>query len=660
MSPELSSLVDQLWTWEFKDPGPHPDVTIVICAYGKVDITLQCMAALIEAQDVNLARAEVILVDDASPDNTLDLVSQIRGLKVLALEQNQGFLRAANVGVAAARGRHVLFLNNDTEPVGQWLDPLLETLERRPNALCVGSRLVYPDGVLQEAGGVIFSDGSGWNYGRHWNAFDPRVTFERQVDYVSGAALLVDGGFLRSRGGFDDRYAPAYYEDTDTCFAARRAGGEVWYQPTSIVVHHEGQSHGTDETSGIKAHQSINRERFRNRWARELGSQAPAGSASVPVARQRSARGRVIVFDNEVPTPDRDSGSVRITAVMESLIALGHAVTFIPLNGWRREPYTRRLERLGVEVLGAPDAWWEHLAEMSAGVSHVWISRPHVAEAVLERVRFVLPRAAVLYDTVDLHFLRVEREALTAGDPDIGREALRLQLRELEVIDSAEVAIVVSPFEQQMLAGRTKSSVCLVPNIHHVDDEVVSPLGRSGILFVGSFQHGPNEDAVEWFAHGVMPLVNRVHPAAVLTIVGSNVTRRVEELASESVVVAGWVPDLAGHYASTRLAVAPLRFGAGVKGKVGEALSLGVPMVMTPMAAEGMHIQHLEHGLIADNAEEMAAHVCRLLSDDELWLKLSAQGRRLVRDRFGVDAARGLVETAVAEASRIKGAAWAS
>ena len=648
----------EMWTWEFKDPGASPDVSIVICAYGKSHVTLACLEALVETQHYNSTRAEIILVDDCSPDDTVERVRGIRGLRLLAREENGGFLRAANSGVAIARGKNVLFLNNDTVPVGRWLDPLLELFDRRPKALVVGSRLVFPDGVLQEAGGIIFNDGSGWNYGRRMDAFDPRVTFERQVDYVSGASLLVRGDFLRSRGGFDERYVPAYYEDTDLCFAAREAGGEVWYQPASIIVHDEGQSHGTDTAVGIKAYQVVNREKFQMRWASALEKQHQADARVVPVARQRSQLGRILVIDNDVPTPDKDAGSVRLTAIMSAMLDMGYAVTFLPLNGWRREPYTRRLEQLGVEVLGAPDGWWACLEEESSWISHVWICRPHVAEQVLDRVRMSLPQARIAYDTIDLHFLRMEREAATTGSTEVLQAALDQKVQELGVMERSDAVIVVSPHEVEVLRDQVSKPVAIVPIIQVDSGATAVPSRRSGILFVGGFLHGPNADAVEWFATEVLPIVHRTHPEASFTIVGSHVPPRVEALASDRVRVMGWVEDLAPLYRQTRLAVAPLRFGAGVKGKVGESFALGVPMCMTPIAAEGMYVQHGVHALVAIDSEGFANEVVRLLEDDELWTQLSQAGRQLIHDNFGVEATRDLIAQALSAANSPKAMSW--
>lgn len=644
---------------EFPGLGVRADVSIVICAHGKSDVTMACLNAVSEAQRANLAQAEVILVDDASPDDTVSKARQVRGLRLLQLAENVGFLRAANAGLELAKGEHILFLNNDTEPVGRWLDPLVEILRCNPKALVAGSRLIYPDGTLQEAGGIVFSDASGWNYGRGWDPFDPRVSFPRQVDYVSGASLLVRGTFLRERGGFDERYAPAYYEDTDLCFAAREAGGEVWYEPASIVIHHEGVSHGTNISSGLKAYQEVNKGKFYERWGTALARQWPPDAAYVPSARQSSDKGRILVLDHEVPTPDQDSGSVRITAAMKSMLDLGYAVTFMPHNGWRREPYTSQLERMGVEVLGSSTDWWSHVVEMAPSITHVWLSRPPVARAFIGHVRASLPDTTVIFDTVDLHFLRVQREAETTRNATRLRDALRQEIEELELIDMADVTVVVSEVERDLLHSRTDTPVLVVPNIHIDHPEVLGPRDRSGILFVGGFRHTPNVDAMAWFVREVLPLIAEEEPDVFLTIAGSHPPEEVMALSSDRVTVTGWVHDLVPTYAASRVAVAPLRYGAGVKGKVGEALSLGVPMVLTSIASEGMHIEQGSHALVADDPEGFAASVVRLLRDDDLWIRLSAAGRQLVHDRFGVEATRARLEQALSHGVRYREASWA-
>jgi O-antigen biosynthesis protein len=221
-------------------------------------------------------------------------------------------------------------------------------------------------------------------------------------------------------------------------------------------------------------------------------------------------------------------------------------------------------------------------------------------------------------------------------------------------VAKADVTVVVSPFEQTVLAGRTTSNVVVVPIIHSVNSHPAIPTGRDGLLFVGGFRHTPNVDAMVWFVKEILPLICEREPNVHLTIVGSDPTSAILNLASDNVTVAGWVPDTMSLYESSRIAIAPLRYGAGVKGKVGEALSLGVPMVVTSIASEGMHIQDRQHALVSDTSEEFANSILELMSDDLLWRSISVAGQDLIHERFGVDATRDLVEQALSTRVRTR------
>lgn len=618
-------------------------MSIVVCAHNQFAVTLACLEALQQSEHWNDTSFEVVLVDDASTDAITSL-SSVSGLSYLRLDPNRGFLRAANAGAAIARGRHVLFLNNDTLPQGTWLDEMVTTLDRRPKAGVVGARLVFPDGRVQEAGGIVFSNGAAWNYGRQFDSEDPRITFEREVDYCSGAALLVRDELLRTLHGFDERFVPAYYEDADLCFAARENGWQVWYQPAAIVVHFEGTSHGTDETVGTKAHQVTNGETFRRKWATALTRQFQPEGRLVPLARRRNAAGHVLVIDNEVPTPDRDAGSRRLTAVLAAMLDLGYGVTYLPLNGWRRPRYTQALERLGVEVLGRGAELWSFVREMAGGLTHAWVCRPHVAEALLPRLRADFPHVRVVYDTIDLHFLREERYAVLKDSPSLATRAADTRRVELAIAAAADAVVVVSPYERDVLAEHTRSPVYVVPIAHDVAPARTHAPASHDILFVGGFRHPPNTDAVEWFVAAILPRVRAVVPTARLLVVGPHAPDGIRALQSDGVEILGWVQDLLPLYGSVRMVVAPLRYGAGVKGKVGEALALGVPTVMTSIAAEGMHVEDGVHAFVADDPETMAALIVRLFADDAIWHALSRRGRALVTDRCSPAAVRPLLD----------------
>ncbi len=618
-----------------------PEVSVVVPVHGKWDYTARCLAAL--ALDLPEVPYEVLVVDDASPDDTVERLQQVAGVRSVALEDNVGFVKACNAGIAASRGRYVVLLNNDTEPAPGWLDALYRTAEQDPTVGVVGAKLVYGDGSLQEAGGIIWSDGDGWNYGRGDDPDDPAYGFVRDVDYCSGAALLVRTSLLQVLGGgLDERYAPAYYEDTDLCFAAREQGYRVVYQPASVVVHHEGVSHGTDVVgTGVKRYQAINREKFLERWAGALAEQHPHDAALVPLARSRGRRGRVVVVDHHVPTYDRDAGSVRMWALLRLLREEGYDVTFVPENKASLQPYTAAMQQAGIEVLYGHLDLDERLSALAQSTVLALLSRARVADGHLDLVRRTMPGVPVVYDTVDLQHLREQRRADLTGDADLARTAQRLRQQELGLVARTEVTLVVADYERDaLLAELPSATVRVLGTVHASRTDVLGPEGRSGLLFVGSFRHDPNVDAVVWFVREVLPLVREKRPDAVLTVAGGDVVPEVQALHSGDVQVLGWVPDLAPHYDRARVFVAPLRYGAGVKGKVGEAMGNGVPVVSTAVGAEGMGMVPGGDLLVAEGPADLAEAVLRLLEDDDLWRRTAEAGRQAVDRRYGLTATR--------------------
>jgi len=252
--------------------APRPKVSIVIPVYNKALYTYNCLLSVLR-EDAHIQR-EVIVIDNASSDETPDLLARLQGaVQVVHNQENNGFVGACRQGAALALGEFILFLNNDTQVRPGWLANMLKVMERNPLVGLTGSKLIYPDGMLQEAGGIIFSDASGCNYGRREDPTLPYFNFSRAVDYCSGASLMIRKSLWEQLGGFDLRYAPAYYEDTDLCFAARAAGYLVWYCHDSEVIHHEGITAGTDLNCGFKAYQNINREKFIAKWRNVLETQ---------------------------------------------------------------------------------------------------------------------------------------------------------------------------------------------------------------------------------------------------------------------------------------------------------------------------------------------------------------------------------------------------
>lgn len=621
----------------------EPQVSIVIPVYNKVAYTLACLKSL--AAHAGTATFEVIVVDDCSSDDTLERLADVDGVRTVRNAQNLGFVGSCNAGAAVARGDYVLFLNNDTVVTAGWLDALLRCFAQEPDAGLVGAKLVYPDGRLQEAGGIVFRDGSGWNYGRFEDPADPRYNFRREADYCSGAAILLRRALFETLGGFDRRYAPAYYEDTDLAFAVRAAGLKVYYEPQSTVIHFEGITAGTDTGSGMKRYQVVNREKFLDKWKSALALQPPPidDAALAPRAATFRRDKRLLIVDACTPTPDQDSGSLRMVNLMRLLRALGWQVTFFADNRLYVDGYTAALQSLGVEVLYAPymNDPIRLFRQRGSEFDAIVLSRHYVAVNYLGLARLYAPQARLIFDTVDLHYLREQRAAELEGSEELRRKAERTRAQEHKLIRECDATLVVSPVEQQLLARELpQARVEILSNVHEVFGCRRGFAQRRDLVFVGSFQHPPNEDAMLWFARDILPRLREALPGVTLHVIGQPVPDALREFAADDFVLHGFVADLEPYMDGCRVSVAPLRYGAGVKGKVNMAMSYGLPVVATPAAVEGMHVRAGGDVLVAGDADAFAAAIVRLYGDPSLWETLSGNGLANVQRHFSFDAAK--------------------
>ena len=391
-------------------------------------------------------------MDDCSPDNTQERLKNIEGVRGILNETNLGFICSCNKGAKRARGEFLVFLNNDTEVLAGWLDALIGTFSDFQKVGLVGSKLLYRDGRLQEAGGIIWNDGTGLNFGRFEDPDKPEFNYVRDVDYCSGASIAIRRELFECVGGFDERYIPAYYEDTDLAFAVRNAGYRVLYQPASQLIHYEGITSGTDIDSGVKSYQAVNRLKFTEKWADKLVVYGKPRE-SLFLQRDREVCGRILILDETTPTPDQDSGSLDTFLVQKTLIELGYKVTFAPDNLLILKGYTQKLQEIGVECLYGPyvPTLKNYLKNHGKAFDFVILNRAQAAFGNFKNIKRYCPQAKIIFNTVDLQHLRQEREAALTRSAETAQQAKRIREIEFELMRKSDMTIVISEAEAGLL-----------------------------------------------------------------------------------------------------------------------------------------------------------------------------------------------------------------
>ena len=624
----------------------NPKVSIIIPVYNQVHYTYACLVSILE--NTGEFDYEIIIADDVSTDATKEIDKFVTGLVIARNESNQGFLKNCNNAAKKARGEYIFFLNNDTTVQKDWLPPLIRLLESDKSIGMVGSKLIYPDGRLQEAGGIIWSDGSGWNYGRCDDPNKPEYNYVRDVDYISGAAIMLSRKLWEDIGGFDERYAPAYCEDSDLAFEVRKCGLRVVYQPLSVVTHFEGVSNGTDVNgTGLKRYQVENNKKLQEKWSEEFKNQYDnVGVPNAFRARERSRGKKVILFvDHYVPTFDKDAGSKTTFQYIKMFIERGYVVKFLPDNFAKSEPYTSILEQMGVEVLYGNEMRtniFEWIENNQANIDIAYLNRPHIATKYIDFIKEKTD-IKVIYYGHDLHFLRERREYELTGDVERKNASAYWKSMELDLMRKASISYYPSNVEVDYIHTFDKKinakaiTAYVFEKFGNID---YNPDIREGVLFVGGFSHPPNADALKYFLDNMWDEIY-AQIKAPFYIVGSNATDEIKSFHNEAkgIIFKGFVSEeeLKELYEKVRLVVVPLRYGAGVKGKVIEALYYNDPVITTSVGAEGIDNSYNQM-LVADEPGDFVEKCVNLYNDKEALKAMSKAADDYVRNKHSIEA----------------------
>lgn len=654
-------------------PATARKVSVIIPAFNNAAYTRQCLKAV--AANTSYPAFEVIVVDNGSSDETPAMLATRKGIHVIRNAQNLGFTQACNQGAQAATGEYLLFLNNDTIPLPGWLTSLVRQLDTAPWAGAVGSRLIYPDNTLQEAAAVVHRDGTASNFGRHDHPARPRYNRPCEVDYCSGASLLVRADLFRQLGGFDMRYSPAYYEETDLCFALRERGKAVLYEPASTVVHFGSTTAGLDPAKGYRRYLAVNRNTFVGKWSHRLAAHEPAPrpgesvltndrallgkriAAAPPVAPKASApaspRPRVCVVSDMMPRYDASSSHLRVFHLLHFMREAGWSVDYLYFMETSRDAHYAeaagrhvRFHRisLSAEAMRAclndlqPDCLW---------LTNIWTVEWAVQALELvksyredKNSQAIVPR--VIVDTMDFHAKKHQRRYQSDKDEETMRMAKMFLAVEQLLYPLADAVVTVTSQDAQDIIQAVPqcAPVVVIPNIHEPVADIPPVTSRQHMVFLGNYTVQHNRDAARWFVREVLPRVRAVRPEVEFHLVGAEADTQCAELADVAGVrLVGFVSSLEEALGRYRLFVCPLTYGAGMKGKVGSAAACGLPIVTTAIGAEGFPLQSGVNCLIADTASAFAAACLALLGDDGLWARFSAAGRAMVAEICSADKA---------------------
>lgn len=621
----------------------NPEISLIIPIHNKLKLTQACLASILQHR--NESRFEVIVVDDASSDSSLEFLSGIRGLRVFRMPEQSGYILSSNKGAAQARGDMLVFLNNDTVVQKDWLEYLLESFQRFPDTGIAGAKLLYPNGRLQEAGGAVFNDGSVWNIGRFEQAENARFNYVREVDYVSGAVLAIRKQVFDELKGFDPYFAPGYFEDTDLAMRVRAQGLKIRYQPFSHVVHIEGATSGTRLDSGMKAFQVPHQIKFVGRW-KEILSEYPTRPETEQENRGSafaSRRKKILVLDEHTPQINSDSGSLRLFHLMKSLQNENCDVHFVPADLDFSPEHTPLLQRQAIACYYRPwtKSLFNWLNENAARFDHIIVCRVSLMASIYDTLRSAAPSAKLIFDTVDLHHIRETQEARLSKSDALEKQAQATKEKEYALIKKCDETWVVSETERLALQSTfPEKTIRRVSNIHPLRQRTPTFSERKDILFVGNFRHPPNADGLQWFLQTSWPIVHAKNPAIRLNIAGASAPENLVKISEGmNVVFHGHVDDIEKMIDASRINIAPLRYGAGAKGKISQALASGLPTIATTIATDGMFLVDQQSVLLADNAQAFSSAILSLHEDEMLWSSLSINGYLVAEEFFSEQAA---------------------
>lgn len=603
-----------------------PLVSIIIPFYNQENYTWGCLKSIYEnLPEVDI---EIILIDDNSSE-TYDF-SLIENVQIVKNVSNIGFLKSCNQGIAEANGKYIYLLNNDTVVHSGFLDELVYVFNNFENVGAVGSMLINANGSLQEAGSVFMKGCNIAQVVDHRKPYFPIVNYIYKVDYCSGCSLLfqkkADSG---ETNFFDEQFAPAYFEETDLCFRIKHEQHKnVYYTPFSKVVHFNGASYNAKKdntTTGKEKLFEKNLALFKSKWSKQINA------INAETVQQRilelNQHKNIFFYNDRIPEFDNNSGELRLTEIIKGYKKEGYNVVFIAEKNKINNPYNEYFQRLGVcvyyEYLPYKDLK-EFYKLYDAKSIIAWFYAASVFIRNHQKIQEYFSSVFKIYDMVDIHHLRFKR----ALDSDPKNKLYKKNYSifynlEKKAALETDLIIPISAEEKRYMADFVpRKKQIVISNIHYAKIDINDAKefdDRKNLLFIGSVHH-PNIDAVYFLANKILPLIWKELPDLKLNIIG-NIEEKITDINHPNIIFHGFVPDILPHFLNNRIMVAPLRYGAGVKGKIGQAFEFYLPVITSSIGAEGMLSEKGDNMILADSAEDFAKKTIELYTNKNLWLQ---------------------------------------
>lgn len=581
----------------------NPLVSIIVPTYNHFDNLKQCLTSILKfSENVDY---EVIVADDNSTDETQRILEIVKNVKLIKNQTRIGIIDNIKNASRYARGKYLYFLNDKTIVQPGWLSAMLKVFEQNKKTGIVGSKIFNQNRALLECGGYIFSDCY-----ENCSAILAESSFNnylRNADYVSICSLLTPRDLFNQVGGFSSYFEKSYISELDYCIAVKEKGYEIYVQPLSKVVYSAQAEYETDP----KDINDIDDKELREKWSHIFSRKVTQDLKKLPFTDNKRPK-VLLVIDDKLPEKDKHAGGRSVFNFIEAFLRLGICVKFCPF--YDRELNTTaenyiELVQSGVEVIHAKgiNVW---IDENINRVDYILFSRPDVIKHFqIKSLRARGPK--ILFYGHDLHHLRMARE-MSLGEwkkDDEFKVELMREIEKVAILCSDKSYYPSSEEVNYVKKWLPEANVdVLVPYAYEYTKRKNCELGKN-LIFVGSI-HKPNIDAINWLIGHVWTKVHEALPGLKLFIVGGvcrAITNR-RNLNSQGIFLLGEISNqnLGDIYRECRLAVAPLRFGAGVKGKCLDAIAHGVPVITTEYGAEGIPQMPFIHVVQLDSfAEEL-------------------------------------------------------